>query len=415
MRRVYSLFRLSPSHFLEEVYRLLLTRETDQEGYFTYSNLLKDGWSYSFIIHAITQSPEYEKCSDASTLRLNLFIQTYKLAQRKSIVGWFARNIYMAESDFLRDRMLRKVARKDEFVNFSNAFINEQEILSNYWQTLYNDLFTRSRFLYYKIAGQIVKESASSFSKKIEQLNSPFSDYKVIQFWDSKLIPSDVLAYMDKWAELYQGRYLRFDDLDAESFIRENYPEDFVMAYKACWHPAMKSDFFRLCYLYTNGGCYVDADELPLAPLPNIDLESSQFIILKPYIRIKDGDKLKNLRVTEYLEKYDVYREAEVYFNNAPIIVSSKNPIISSALLRAKSIILSDEKYKMSIHDITGPTNLSLSILVHFFFFGIRGAKPVNVISINWERYARIGSANELTYKNDDRDWRKKSRLDKKI
>jgi mannosyltransferase OCH1-like enzyme len=34
-----------------------------------------------------------------------------------------------------------------------------------------------------------------------------------------------------------------------------------VLAFSACDHPAMRADYFRLCFMVRVGGLYVDADD----------------------------------------------------------------------------------------------------------------------------------------------------------
>lgn len=43
-----------------------------------------------------------------------------------------------------------------------------------------------------------------------------------------------------------------------------------LSAYERCHHPAMKSDYFRLCFIARHGGFYVDADEV----FQGVDCES---------------------------------------------------------------------------------------------------------------------------------------------
>ncbi|WP_260429039.1 glycosyltransferase [Burkholderia sp. Bp9015] len=313
----------------------------------------------------------------------------------------------MAESDFVTERVKRKAARCAG--NISCDPIRESLDSEEFWNQTIDDIFARARFIYYRMLGRVVRESVARQNENIECCVGG-GEYKIIQYWDSKDIPSDVREFMGQWEAQYGNRYIKFDGDSAEEFIRENYPEEFALAYAQCWHPAMKSDFFRLCYIYKNGGCYVDADELPLKRLPAVDLRAKHILMLRPFIRVIDGAGHVNLSISSYIEKYSEYANAEVYFNNAPIIASPKNEIILFALQRAKDIILSNKKYEMSLHDIAGPTGLSLSVVAYLVSHGIKGGTPVNVVSIDWARFARIGSDEELAYKRDHRDWRKVTR-----
>ncbi|WP_082729609.1 glycosyltransferase [Burkholderia sp. FL-7-2-10-S1-D7] len=402
MKNIFRLFEFSVEEFLDGIYRILLGREIDEEGRRIYLSVLQEGWSYSYVVSEIVRSKEYIGRPPISGVYR--FIKAYKSAQGRSLRGWFARNVLMAESDFVQERVRRKAARHAESVSYGSA--RESLGSEDFWRETVDDVFVRMRFLYYRILGRVVKESVARQNGSSDDIVGG-KEYKIIQYWDSKEIPDDVREFMGCWEAQYGNRYVKFDGDSAEEFIRRNYPEEFALAYAQCWHPAMKSDFFRLCYIYQNGGCYVDADELPLKELPAIDLRSENILMLRPFIRINNGAEHVNLSISSYIERYDEYKNAEVYFANAPIIASPKNEIILFALRRAKDIILSARKYEMSLHDIAGPTGLSLSIVAYFLSYGFKGGRPVSVASIDWARFARSGSDRELAYKRDHRDWRK--------
>jgi hypothetical protein len=69
---------------------------------------------------------------------------------------------------------------------------------------------------------------------------------------------------MDSWKPLRSAGFAlaRFDDSSARRFIAENLEPRHLKALAACYHPAMRSDYFRLCYIGLYGGCYVDADDV---------------------------------------------------------------------------------------------------------------------------------------------------------
>ena len=281
------------------------------------------------------------------------------------------------------------------------------EQFASFWGRLYDDIFDQARFVYYRTLGRVAKLSFELKSKALERMMSDSPSYQVIQFWDSVDIPDDVRSFMDGWKASYPDRYVRFSGAEALAFIQANFSPDDAEAYQQCWHPAMKSDYFRLCYLLKNGGCYVDADEVQIAPLPLVEHRHESFLMARPLIRGWRNGAFTDIDVDHFVENYENYQDAEVYFNNAPIIVSAGNPVIALALERARSIILSDRKGTMSLHDITGPSNLSMSIVMNFLDAGLRGEAATNVIALDWLQYARTGTGEELAYKNDEGDWRK--------
>ena len=86
----------------------------------------------------------------------------------------------------------------------------------------------------------------------------------IVQFWhETNDIPSDVHECLDSWEPLERQGFERilFDDYEARRFISKSFGRRYVAAFDRCHHPAMRCDYFRLCYMLRNGGFYVDADE----------------------------------------------------------------------------------------------------------------------------------------------------------
>ena len=90
---------------------------------------------------------------------------------------------------------------------------------------------------------------------------------RICQFWDTLDVPADILAYMESWRDQHQGwEFLRFDDDAAYDFLMR-YPEEVRTAYRRARSTAMKSDLFRLAWLYAEGGYYADADDRCIAAI----------------------------------------------------------------------------------------------------------------------------------------------------
>lgn len=86
--------------------------------------------------------------------------------------------------------------------------------------------------------------------------------HRIATFWDSGEVPLDLVTPMQDWAELTQN-WRCFSDAHAKRFIQRVAGADAARDYDALWHPAVKSDVFRLYWLFDGGGLYVDADSVP--------------------------------------------------------------------------------------------------------------------------------------------------------
>ena len=85
---------------------------------------------------------------------------------------------------------------------------------------------------------------------------------QVVQFWDSPTPPAEITSARASWQAVNPAQ-LWFDDAGAEAFIREAFGAEAAKTYADLWHPAVKSDLFRLYFLTAQGGTYADADSRP--------------------------------------------------------------------------------------------------------------------------------------------------------
>lgn len=105
----------------------------------------------------------------------------------------------------------------------------------------------------------------------------------IVQFWDSPDPPEDIRAAMAGIQRDNPGFSYHLEcDESARAFINTHYGQEITALYDACPHPAMRSDFWRLCYLHVQGGIYIDADVVSRAPLTDIT-RGSHFRTLLPY------------------------------------------------------------------------------------------------------------------------------------
>ncbi|PHS23570.1 MAG: hypothetical protein COA84_10990 [Robiginitomaculum sp.] len=225
----------------------------------------------------------------------------------------------------------------------------------------------------------------------------------MIQYWhDSSEIPSDVQSCIDSWNKFLATRMRKvlFNDTLAREFICSNYPDKYSQAFNKCHHPAMRCDYFRLCYIYKLGGFYLDADEFFLGKKsPNFFLGNK----LKIQPLCYDKTCRKMVPSTLFMRESKPPANWIFYFNNNPLIAPANHPLIKLALDRATHQI-SNSSSNDDIQSITGPGNLTASTVRHAMT--LRKLKRVLdfEILIDWDDVAI--SKWPLSYRNDARNWR---------
>ena len=226
---------------------------------------------------------------------------------------------------------------------------------------------------------------------------------KIVQFWD-KLdhLPADVAECIETWRkiEALDVERLLFDKHQAREFIRQRLGPRYEQAYNKCYHPAMQSDYFRLCYILMEGGCYIDTDDvydgaqiqhlfsdgrLKLQPLC---YDVATDMMVPPSLFTKPG-----ANATSWI----------FYFNNNPLIAVSGHPLIDRALEQATQSLEKDMTNSLpEIQSTTGPGNLTKSIFDAAT--EIDEIKDTLLVMPDWENIAK--SIWDLSYRNDARNWR---------
>jgi len=249
---------------------------------------------------------------------------------------------------------------------------------------------------------QKIVQKSNEQSNTVPLLNNAIAR-RVVQFWDDHTrLPDDVNACINTWKAIEnQGiELLLFDRRQASDFIFYNLGKRYRQAFERCYHPAMQSDLFRLCYIFVEGGCYIDVDDaytgsdiahlfedgrLKIQPLC-YDLCSHSMV--PPAIFTKAGTSNKNW---------------VFYFNNNPLIAGKQHFLIEKALNRAVDALLKSHMHSFpEIQSTTGPGNLTQCI----FEAASEAIEVVNnmLVLTEWENTAI--SAWPLSYRNDARNWR---------
>ena len=224
----------------------------------------------------------------------------------------------------------------------------------------------------------------------------------LVQFWDnSATLPADVQHCLDSWEPLTHQGFSRhfFDEPQALAFITASCEPDHAQAFLRCIHPAMKCDYFRLCYLYYHGGFYVDADERYQGVDCRRLLQDGRLKIQPLCYDTRTGEMISPgvfMRQRRHVDEW-IY-----YVNNNPLIAPARHPIIGQALARATSQLLQPAFSGQSIQSIAGPGNLTASLVM--YALAAADAVPDFYILPNWDSVSV--SPWPLSYRNDERNWR---------
>jgi len=224
----------------------------------------------------------------------------------------------------------------------------------------------------------------------------------VVQFWDNfDELPSDVAECMDSWRKLEEKGFelVRFDDLMARKFLAAYFTPMHVAAFDLCYHPAMRCDYFRLCYISKSGGFYVDADEFYLGGSCD-DLFRDSKAKLQPLCY--DVELQQMVSADEFLNETTFNSNRIYYVNNNPIIAPPNHALVKSALLRATGLLLATIK-RQEIQSTTGPGNLSAALVRHAAVDSTFNNRDFSLLTV-WNSISQVRW--NLSYRNDERNWR---------
>jgi len=244
-------------------------------------------------------------------------------------------------------------------------------------------------------------------SSHIRTISSSKSTYKIpmriVQFWDNlEKLPKDVIKCIETWEKAEEKGFdrLLFDKEKARDFIQQKLGIRYKIAFDKCYHPAMQSDYFRLCYIFIEGGCYIDTDDVyDGAPIQNL------FNDYRLKIQPLCYDISTNKMVPSSLFTKPGTNEHNwiFYFNNNPLIAPCGHPLIERALANATLSLEKEIKDGLpEIQSTTGPGNLTKSIFERLSEDS--EMKQTLLIIRNWEDIVKVRW--ELSYRNDSRNWR---------
>ena len=226
---------------------------------------------------------------------------------------------------------------------------------------------------------------------------------RIVQFWDDlDRLPGDVGECIETWRKIEEHgvERLLFDKHQAREFILRRLGSRHQQAFDKCYHPAMQSDYFRLCYILVEGGCYVDTDDV-------YDGSQIQHLFSDGRLKLQPlcYDVATNMMVPPSLFTKPGANAASwiFYFNNNPLIAGSQHPLIDRALAQATLSLEKDVTNDLpEIQSTTGPGNLTKSIFDAVTENG--EIKRTLLVLRDWENIAE--SRWDLSYRNDPRNWR---------
>lgn len=226
----------------------------------------------------------------------------------------------------------------------------------------------------------------------------------IVQFWhDGRQIPQDIGSCIATWKRWEASAFAHrlYDERAAISYISNSLGARHARAFQNCYHPAMQSDYFRLCYLFVEGGCYVDADDVCVGTEIEWLFKDGR---LKLQPLCYDAISASMVEPLRFLPSEAGDPSWIFYFNNNPLIAGRAHPIIERALNRATRILeFIDENALPEIQATTGPGNLSRTI----FELGMMQGEDVYcdlMVLADWDSFAV--SKWPLSHREDSRNWR---------
>ena len=231
----------------------------------------------------------------------------------------------------------------------------------------------------------------------------------IVQFWnDLNQLPGDVRECIESWRNLEDQGFevLLFDDDRARDFITRRLGRRYEKAYDRCYHPAMQSDYFRLCYILVKGGCYLDADDVYHGPAIE-HLFSDGRLKLQPLCY--DVSTNQMVPPSVFTEPGANASSWIFYFNNNPLIAIHGHPIVDRALAKATEALERPATGKLpEIQSATGPGNLTKSI----FDLATEHGEIERALLVlrDWEDVATTKWP--LSYRHDARNWRLSNQRD---
>ena len=250
-----------------------------------------------------------------------------------------------------------------------------------------------------------VRELVQSYNKPVQTRTAYLATppRRIVQFWDDLgRLPKDVKECMESWRRLERSGFELqvFNESSAREFIKTHLGSRFEKAFNKCYHPSMKSDYFRYSYIFAEGGFYIDADDVYHGT--TIDhLFTDGRLKLQPFCYDIATDQMVSPSV--FINPRANKLSWIFYFNTTPLIAIRNHPIVERALLNATVSLEQESKGGLpEVQATTGPGNLTRSI---FEVIADESCPEETLLVVHdWEKIST--SKWPLSYRNDKRNWR---------
>lgn len=226
---------------------------------------------------------------------------------------------------------------------------------------------------------------------------------KLLRYWhDPTELPDDVGECLSSWDCLADHGFElhMFDDSSAAAYIANVYGKREQAAFARCSHPAMRCDYFRICFILAEGGFYVDADDVLLG-------DGWRQLFLDGKLKLQP--LCYDIPAGGMLPSPDIWRgdlssDGRVFYvNNDPIVAPAGHPVLARALSRATTKLLGEEPAP-EIQATTGPGNLTAALAAHARELELAGLPYDFHLIRDWDSIAEMRWA--LSYREDERNWR---------
>lgn len=193
--------------------------------------------------------------------------------------------------------------------------------------------------------------------------NYPENEITLTSHWNTKNYPPMMQKNIDKIRKIANLQI--FDERESREFIKNNFEKYILIAYDALIPDAFKSDLFRYCYLYINGGIYFDIKFEPLQD------DAFQILI--------DLAKQQNniLFIQDYFKKNQTC-------NGFMIILDKHNKVMKDCINEIVNNVRNE--YYISSLGVTGPQLLDKVIKknnMQMYIADKNNTKNINVVYFN--------------------------------